>query len=257
MNKPNEESTFLALIMSFRLLNWLAVSVSGYFFVSLSSRVFGTQSTSFLGVYFPQKYALAVLALATLFHLLILRYIVHDLDRAWRHLKKSSRIELYYRITGSSGLIVKGAERYKDNISNNDGFLFVRATNEDPPSLVHWVVFFLAVLACIRYEASFNFVWTSVSAFLLAMVNWQVGSSWLVALSDFGRDSKQSYYFDDENQRGPRYFGIISGPWHGMNNNIFVFAAVSLLDALLRGYRFVFIVLVLWFLIEIINLMIT
>lgn len=256
MNKPNEENTFLALTSSFRLLNGLMIVTSGYFFVSIASRFFEAQSAGFLGVYVPQEYALVVLTLATILHLAILRYIVHDLDRAWKCLKKSSRIDLYFRITGSGGLLVKGAERFRDCIDNRGGFLFVRITKEEPPSLIHWSVSFLAVIACIRYEASFDFVWTSVLAFVLVMVNWQIGSSWLVALSDFGRDSTKSYYFDNENRHGPRYFGIVSGPWHGMNNNIFIFAVVSLLDAFLRGFKFILIVIGIWILIEISSLII-
>ncbi|MFU1478249.1 hypothetical protein ACM25N_11300 [Roseovarius sp. C7] len=154
------------------------------------------------------------------------------------------------KLTGGNHLITQGAEKFRNNIHNNGGFLFVRVGKDDLPSLLHWAVFFLALLASIQFEVSSNLLWTTSLSLTLCLVNWQIGSSWLVALADLGRLSERSLYFDNFERSGPRYFGIVSGPWHGMNNNIFVFFGVSIFNSFLRVLPASFVVFIIWIILE-------
>ncbi len=231
---PTKDHIYSALNRSFKLLNSLAIAATIYFIASIATRIIGIESPSIFGIPVAQENAIFVLVLCTVLHIGILRYIIHYARTAWMHLDSDERSELYFQLTGSNYLLTQGAERLRDAINDNNGFLFVWVRKDDPPSMLHWGIFVAAVLASIRYELSFDFVWTFVVGVTLSMANWQIGSSWLVALADLGRQSDKSLYFSDLNKSGPRYFGIVSGPWHGMNNNIFAFSAVSLLDALVR-----------------------
>ncbi len=241
----------LALNNSFKLLNALIIGATIYFAAAIVSRALGTQIPSFFGVPVSQGYAIFILVMCTVLHIGILRYIVHYARSAWINLNREERQTLYFELTGSNHLLTQGAERLRDAIINKDGFLFVHVDKNDPPSLLHWGIFFVAVFAVIRYEFSFEFVLTFLVGMTLSMANWQIGSSWLVALADLGRQSDVSLYFDDIEKRGPRYFGIVSGPWHGMNNNIFQFAAISLLDAFLRALPISMVVFALWMAFEV------
>lgn len=235
---------------AFKLLNSLAIIATTYFSSVILVRLVGGESPSFFGIRFDTKYALLVLGICTLLHIAALRYIVHYMKLAWQHLDTQERLELYFELTGANHLLTQGAERFRDNFHNSDGFLFVRVSQNDPPSLLHWFVFFAALLASIQFEVSTNLLWTSVLAMTLCMANWQISSSWLVALADLGQSSERSDYFDDFNRAGPRYFGVVSGPWHGMNNNIFVFSAVSVFDAFLRVLPASAIMFLLWIILE-------
>lgn len=241
---------FSAMNRSFKLLSLLATVATTYFVAAIFVRVLGGDAPSILGFTVDQKNALFVLAGCTILHIGLLRYIVHYSRLAWIELKEGDRTELYFELTGSNHLLTQGAERLRDSIYNKDGFLFVRVDRHDPPSLLHGIMFLAAVAASIRYEISFTFVWSSIGGLILAMANWQIGSSWLVSLADLGRQSNESLYFDDPERQGPRYFGIVSGPWHGMNNNIFLFAIISLIDALLRVFPASLVVFLLWAFLE-------
>jgi hypothetical protein len=247
---PTKDHIFSDMNRSFKLLNSLAILATIYFISSIVTRVIGVEDPSIFGIPVGQGNAVFVLALCTVLHIGILRYIIHYTRIAWMNLNNDERLELYFQLAGSNHLLTQGAERLRDSIHNNNGFLFVRVEKVDPPSMLHWGMFFVAVVASVRYELSFDFVWTFILGLTLSMANWQIGSSWLVALADIGRQSDQSLYFDDLNKSGPRYFGIVSGPWHGMNNNIFVFSAISLLDALIRVLPLSTAIFVVWAILE-------
>lgn len=231
---PNKNHIHGAINGSFKLLNTLSIMSTIYFSAIIVLRLVGGDSPSIFGIKVDPKYSLIILAICTLLHIGVLRYIIHYMKLAWQHLDVKERSELYLELTGANHLLTQGAEKFRDNIHNNGGFLFVRVNRDDPPSLLHWAMFVVAVVANIQFEISANLPWTFVAAVTLSMSNWQIGSSWLVALADLGRPSEQSLYFDRIDRSGPRYFGIVSGPWHGMNNNIFIFSAVTMLDAILR-----------------------
>lgn len=247
---PTKDHISSALNRSFQLLNSLAIAATVYFVASLAARLIEIDRPSIFGIPVAQGNAIFVLVLCTILHVGVLRYIINYINVAWSALDCDEREELYFQLTGSNHLLTQGAERLRDAINTKDGFLSVRIGADDPPSLLHWGIFFAAVLASIRYELSFNFVWTFVVGVTLSMANWQIGSSWLVALADLGRQSDKSLYFGDLNKGGPRYFGIVSGPWRGMNNNIFVFTAVSLLDAILRVLPLIAAVFLAWAFLE-------
>ncbi|MGF2734481.1 hypothetical protein [Marinobacter sp. DUT-1] len=244
-----------ALSNSLKLLNLLIVGVTAYFCASIVNRAIGDGSPEIFGIPIAQENAIYVLIASTIFHVIVLRYIIHYIRLAWINLSKKEREELYFQITGTNHLLTHGAERLRDAIINRNGFLFVYVDKDDPPSLLHWSIFFAAVFASIRYELSFDFVWTFLLGVTLAMANWQIGSSWLVALADLGRAADSSLYFDDPGKRGPRYFGLVSGPWHGMNNNIFLFFAISLLDAFIRVLPISIVVFFGWLALEVLLLL--
>jgi len=247
---PTKDRIFFGMNRSFKLLNSLTILAIIYFMSSIVTRATGIEDPSIFGIPVGQGNAVFVLALCTVLHIGILRYIIYYTRIAWMNLNKEERLELYFQVTGANHLLTQGAERLRDAIHNNNGFLSVQVEKDDPPSMLHWGIVVVAVLASVRYELSFEFVWTFVFGLTLSMANWQIGSSWLVALADMGRQSDQSLYFDDFNKIGPRYFGIVSGPWHGMNNNIFVFSAISLFDALIRVLPLSTGILVVWAILE-------
>lgn len=246
---------YSALNKSFKFLNSLIIGVTIYFTLTIANRVLGGDSVDIIGITISQENSIYVLIVSTFFHIAALRYIIYYIRSAWINLNKEEREELYFELTGANHLLTQGAERLHDAIQNKDGFLFVHVDKHDPPSVLHWCAFVAAVFASIRYELSFDFVWTFFIGIMLAMANWQIGSSWLVALADLGRDSDTSLYFDDPKKRGPRYFGLVSGPWHGMNNNIFLYTAISLLDAVLRVAPVSIIVFFGWLALEVVFLL--
>lgn len=239
-----------SLNASFKLLNLLSIGLTIYFCVSIANRILGNKNPDIYGIPISQGDSIYVLMVCTILHIAILRYIIHYLRLAWINLNVEEREELYFGLTGANHLITKGAERMRDAIQNENGFLSVQIENDDPSSLLHKCIFIAAVFACIRYELSFDFVWTFCLGMALAMANWQIGSSWVVALADLGRVANSSLYFDDLEKRGPRYFGIVSGPWHGMNNNIFIYSAVALVDAFLRILPITGVAFVVWLVLE-------
>ena len=235
---PLEASVSGGLEVSLTWLDNLTRFTMLFSLAAFAARVFEQVDVSFLGINIPIGATFGGFLIITALHFFVMKHILLSCIDAWKHLSLEERVAIYHKIVRTGGLMTKGAHAYRDAIINeNDGYLKLKTELGDGPTWIHISLAVMCVLALVE----FNFSWmiapqTSV-AVVIIVVNWQIGSNWVLALADLGSCKHESVFFE-EGHSGPRPISHVSGFFIGRNVSFLNFAIGTVLEALLATLMF-------------------
>ncbi len=171
----------------------------------------------------------------TLVHVFFMRYVIISCADAWQSLTLDSRNELFDHIVRTGGVLTKGANAYREALTEDEYTLNIRTSLNDNPTWIHHIIILLTFLALVDFEFSLLTLSQFCFALALALINWRIGESWLLCLGDLGSEKEKSVFFEDGTAR-PRSISRISGLSIGRNIGFRNFFFSAILESILNAF---------------------
>lgn len=245
--EPEETSVFAGVEKSIAWLDRLALT-SMIFMLTIAISKFTKQSeVSLFDITFPIWSSYLGLIVITIAHIFVMRHIINSCADAWLHLSVDRRNALFDHIVRTGGLMTKGANKYRDAITESRYSLQLKTNVDDPPTWIHHVLIILTMLTLIEFEWSFLAFLQFFFAIVIIITNWTIGASSLLCLGDLGSQNDKSRFFIDGTAR-PRQIGHASGFFIGDNVDYRIFLLAGVVEAFI-GAMMLLIALIIPFLI--------
>lgn len=233
-HQPEESSVIAGVKKSISWLDRLAW-VTLLFTLSASiANVFGEGGVELIGIQLPVAGTFLGLGAITLAHFFVSRHIIRSCADAWINLSVDKRNALFDEIVRTGGLLVKGANNYRDALIEGRYSLELKTEVADPPTWIHFTFVLLSLLSIVKIEWSLLALSQFCLAIAFLLTNWKIGAGWILCLGDLGSNGNNSAYFLDGTAR-PRGISYISGFILAENISFRCFLGSSIIEAMIAS----------------------
>ncbi len=182
------------------------------------SKFIGEQTFGWTGIDLPMKFISLFFTSITIIHFYITVLVIRSFRHIWKLSEQKDRIDFFERLIATGSFLTRGilvressfsgeAGSHKKDFIDIDYYL----NTGDPPVWVITVFMALVVIAITPFEISFNAIILYFVSATIVIINWNIGSHWMIALSDLSLSKDRSIYFGRANSKGIRMIMSMSG----------------------------------------------
>lgn len=254
----NDDPYFPAITSNLSWLNRIAWMLFSCAFAVTTAKLLSSDSFGIGGVSISVNNSVFVLLILTVCHAYIATNLVHSLGVARSRVSAETREAFYLKCLLQGGILVRGTTDLRDHFVEPKERHTVQIKQEarDPSVWVHSALAISALVMCVPFEIR----WTTpvIIGFSISLIieNFNIGSSWVVALADFGRKDRYSRYFTE----GPTEIRTraipISGPlpfYLGRQIDSKHFIVTAVLEIVMFGLFFSVLLFPLWIVAEVVQ----
>lgn len=175
-SRPNEASVIAGVKQSIAWADRLAWGALLFTLSAALANVSERGVVALVGIELHILGAIVGMVAITIAHLFVLRHIIRSCADAWIYLTIEKRNTLFDDIVRTGGLMTKGANSYRNAITESNNQLNLKTDFADPPTWIHFGLTIFTLIAIVDMELSivnlFNFFLRSDN-YRLQLENWR------------------------------------------------------------------------------------
>lgn len=174
-------------------VNRVLVSGTGIAGVVVLLKILGHSEFEWQDVKISVQGAWLVFTLFTFAHGYAAWLLIRSTHTLWASNAPKEAEETFLKVSSTGSLFVRGMIPRTKRIQHGDGYIYLMDPKDPSTWLAHGAVI-LMIAATIPFKLGVATIFLALGSLVLSFVNWQIGSHWVIALSELTVPNDEAHY---------------------------------------------------------------